>query len=47
MDAILDPIKGLLGDVNYVYAVEIIVILSIVLTLLYIFHALGIFKKEK
>jgi hypothetical protein len=47
MDQILDPITGFLDSVNYVYIVEILVILSIILVLVYIFHSLGIFRKEK
>ncbi len=47
MDQILGPITGFLDSVNYVYVVEILVILSIILVLLYIFYSLGILRKEK
>lgn len=47
MSNMLGPISGFLQDINYVYAVEILVILSIILVLVYIFYALGIFQKTK
>lgn len=46
MDPILRPIKNLFADMNYVYMVELLVILSITCLLLYIFYALGLFRKK-
>ena len=46
MEPLLRPIRGLLQDMNYVYMVELLVILSIIFLLLYIFYALGLFRKK-
>jgi hypothetical protein len=43
MDAIINPIKKFF-DQDYIYGVEIIVILGIVVFLLYVFYCLGIIK---
>lgn len=40
-------IRGLFANVNYVYMVEMLVILAIVSLLLYVFNALGLLKKPK
>lgn len=43
----MGAITGLIEKTNYVYLVEIIVIVCIVLILLFIFHQLGLLKKDK
>lgn len=40
-------ITDFIQKTNYVYLVEMIVIVAIVVFLLYVFHQLGIFNKEK
>jgi hypothetical protein len=44
MFKILDLIN--LPKLNYVYRVELLVILAIVIFVLYIFHSLNLFKKQ-
>lgn len=43
----MGAITGLLEKLNYVYRIELLVIISIVLVLLFIFNALGLLKKPK
>lgn len=43
----MGALKGLLEKTNYVYLVEVFVILCIVVILLFVFHQLGLLKKDK
>lgn len=36
-----------LGRINYVYWIELLIILSIVVIVSFVFHALGLFNKKK
>ncbi len=45
MGNMLAPITGFFKDMNYVYAVEILVILAIISLLCFIFYSLGLFNK--
>ncbi|CAN5259560.1 hypothetical protein BH09SUM1_BH09SUM1_25020 [soil metagenome] len=47
MEPLIRPIRNLFANTNYVYLVEIIVILSIIALLLFIMNALGLLKKTK
>jgi hypothetical protein len=47
MGSLLRPITGVFEKLNYVYRIELLVIISIVLVLLFIFNALGLLKKPK
>lgn len=40
-------ITGFFRDMNYIYVIEVIVILGMITLLLFIFHSLGLLKKEK
>ena len=43
----MGAITGLIEKLNYVYRIELLIIISIVLVLLFIFNALGLLKKPK
>jgi hypothetical protein len=43
----MGAITGFFEKLNYVYRIELLVIISIVLVLLFIFNALGLLKKVK
>ncbi len=45
MSKYLDPILKPFKDMNYVYSVELLVIASIVILLLFVFYQLGLFRK--
>lgn len=45
--AFLDPITGFFRDVNYVYAVEVIIILGILVFTGFVLHQLGVFQKSR
>lgn len=47
MGMLLNPIRNFLRDMNYVYMVEIVVILSIIAFLLFVFNSLGLLKQQK
>ena len=43
----MGAITGLLEKTNYVYLIEVIVIVCILVILLFVFHQLGLLKKDK
>jgi hypothetical protein len=43
----MGAITGLIEKLNYVYRIELLIIISIVLVLLFVFNALGLLKKAK
>lgn len=47
MEPLIRPIRNLIANTNYVYLVELLVILSIIALLLFVFNALGLLKKTK
>ncbi len=47
MGPVIQMVTSLFKDLNYIYAVELVVIASIAVFVLYVFHALGLLKKSK
>lgn len=47
MEPLIRPIRGFVQSTNYIYLIEMIVIVAILSLLGFIFYQLGLFKKNE